>query len=97
MKEKELMEEKRKKEEEMLFVHGNYTSLQQEVESMREIMDKLRQKYKNSQSEIKDLSNEFQTQKTELLDIIRSQERAVKFSNKVMTILLSDNELYKLH
>ena len=42
------MEEKRKKEEEKLFVHGNYTSLQQEVESMREIMDKLRQKYKNS-------------------------------------------------
>ena len=42
------MEEKRKKEEETLFVHGNYTSLQQEVESMREIMDKLRQKYKNS-------------------------------------------------
>ena len=41
-------ERKRKKEEEMLFVHGNYTSLQQEVESMREIMDKLRQKYKNS-------------------------------------------------
>ena len=28
IKEKELMEEKRKKEEEMLFVHGNYTSLQ---------------------------------------------------------------------
>jgi len=48
IKEKELMEEKRKKEEEMLFVHGNYTSLQQEVESMREIIDKLRQKYKNS-------------------------------------------------
>jgi hypothetical protein len=30
------------KEEEMLFVQGNYTSLQQEVYSMREIMEKLR-------------------------------------------------------
>ena len=41
-KEQKLIEEKRKKEEEMLFVQGNYSSLQQEVESMREIMEKLR-------------------------------------------------------
>lgn len=41
-KEQALMDEKRKKEEEMLFVQGNYTSLQQEVESMRGIMEKLR-------------------------------------------------------
>lgn len=32
-----------------------------------------------------------------MLDIIRSQEKAVKFSNKVMGILLSENELQKLH
>ena len=41
-KEQALMDEKRKKEEETLFVQGNYTSLQQEVESMRGIMEKLR-------------------------------------------------------
>lgn len=34
-KEQTLIKEKREKEEEMLFVQGNYTSLQQEVESMR--------------------------------------------------------------
>jgi len=32
-----------------------------------------------------------------LLDIIRQQEKIVKFSNKVMSILLSENEMYKLH
>lgn len=52
------MEEKRNKEEEMLFVQGNYTSLQQEVESMRDIMEKLRSKYKGAESEINDLTKE---------------------------------------
>jgi len=96
-KEKALMEEQRKKDEEMLFVQGNYSSLQQEVESMRQIMDKLRVKYKEAQAEIRDLESEHQNAKEELLDIIRSQSKAVKFSNKVMSILLSENELYKLH
>ena len=53
-----MLEEKRKKETEMLFVQGNYTSLQQEVESMREIMEKLRSKYKAAEAEIADLNNE---------------------------------------
>ena len=57
-KEQELIEEKRAKEEEMLFVQGNYTSLQQEVESMREIMEKLRQKYKAAENEVADLNKE---------------------------------------
>ena len=54
------MDEKRKKEEEMLFVQGNYSSLQQEVESMRAIMEKLRSKYKSAESEIADLTQEHQ-------------------------------------
>lgn len=32
-----------------------------------------------------------------MLDIIRSDEKVVKFSNKVIGILLTDNELYKLN
>jgi len=64
---------------------------------MREIMEKLRQKYKAAENEIADLNKEHQSQKSELLEIIRSQEKAVKFSNKVMAVMLSENELYKLH
>lgn len=64
---------------------------------MRDIMEKLRAKYKAAESEISDLTHEHQQQKSELLDIIRSQEKAVKFSNKVMNILFTENELYKLH
>lgn len=60
-------------------------------------MEKLRAKYKAAQREIQDINQEHQAQKDELLDIIRSQEKAVKFSNKAMGILLNENELYKLH
>jgi hypothetical protein len=81
----------------MLFVQGNYTSLQQEVESMRGIMEKLRSKYKAAEAEIHDLTQEHQQQKAELLDVVRSQEKTVKFSNKIMGILLSDNEIQKIH
>ena len=42
----------------MLFVQGNYATLQQEVESMREIMAKLRDKYKRAQAEVNDLNAE---------------------------------------
>ena len=96
-KEEQLLEEKRKEEEERLFAEGKYTSLQQEVDSMREIMDKLRSKYKAAEAEIADLNKEHQQQKGEYLDIIRSQEKAVKFSQKVMSVLLSENEQYKVH
>lgn len=81
----------------MLFEQGKYKSLEEEVESMREIMGKLRDKYKKAQNEIKDLEHEFQDQKEGLLDIVRTQEKSVKFSAKILKILLSDNELYKLH
>jgi len=40
------LEEKRKKEEEMLLVERNYKSLQEEVDDMREIIKRLREKYK---------------------------------------------------
>jgi molecular chaperone GrpE (heat shock protein) len=66
-----MLEEKQKKEEEMLFVQGNYDSLQQEVDSMREIMGKLRDKYKKADAEIKDMQREHQGEKEDLLDIIR--------------------------
>ena len=47
-KEKLLQEEKRKKEEEMLLVERQYKSLQEEVDDMRGVVGKLRQKYKSA-------------------------------------------------
>lgn len=45
-KEKLLLEEKRRKEEEMLLVEKGYHNLQEEVEDMREIIKRFREKYK---------------------------------------------------
>lgn len=63
---------------------------------MREIIKKLREKYKQSQQEIEDLQHESQFNKEDLLDTIRQQDRDVKFANRVMAILLSENEMYKI-
>jgi flagellin-specific chaperone FliS len=50
-----LLEEKRKKEEEMLLVEKNYKNLQEEVDELRVIIRQLREKYKQAQIEIQDL------------------------------------------
>jgi len=47
-KEKQLQEDKRKKEEDLLLVEKHYKSLQDEVEDMRNIIKKLREKYRAS-------------------------------------------------
>ena len=47
-KEKQLLEEKRQKEEDLLLVEKHYKSLQDEVEDMRSIIKKLREKYRAS-------------------------------------------------
>lgn len=59
---------------------------------MREIMEKLRDKYKKAQAEVNDMQKEHQGEKEDLLDVIRTQEKNVKFCDKVMSILLTDNE-----
>ena len=64
---------------------------------MREIMDKLRKKYKQVESELKDINSLHQAEKDDLLDVVRQQTKNVKFCDKVMSILLTENELYKLN
>lgn len=80
----------------MLTVEKNYKSLQEEVDSLREIIAKLRTRYKQAQQEIEDLQHEAQFSKEDLLSTIRQQDREVKFANKIMSILLSENEMYKI-
>ena len=46
--------------------------------------------------ENQDLIQEFAGNKDELLGIIRFQERELKFSDKVINMMLSENEKYKI-
>lgn len=80
----------------MLLVEKNYKNLQEEVDELRVIIKQLREKYKQAQIEIQDLQHESQFNKEDLLESIRSQEKELKFANKVMQIMLSENEMYKV-
>ena len=50
----------------MMMVEKNYQSLQEEVEDMRKLIQKLRVKYKQAQSEVHDLNREHNREKQEL-------------------------------
>ena len=95
-KEKQLLEEKRQKEEDLLLVEKHYKSLQDEVEDMRSIIKKLREKYRASQIEIEDLQRENQFNKEDLLDTIRDQDKDLKFASAITKIAMSNQELEKI-
>ena len=57
-KEKQLLEEKQRKDEEMLLVEKHYKNLQEEVDDMRNIIKRLREKYRGAAMEIEDLQKE---------------------------------------
>lgn len=95
-KEKQLLEEKRRKDEEMLLVEKHYKSLQEEVDDMRSIMKKLREKYRAAQLEIEDLQRENQFNKEDLLETIRDLDKDLKFAQGVNKIAMSNLELEKI-
>ena len=51
-REKALIEEKERKEEEVLLVETNYQNLQEEVEDMRRLIKNFRVRYKQAVNEI---------------------------------------------
>jgi len=63
---------------------------------MRNIIRKLRERYKAAQMEIEDLQRENQYGKEDLLETIRELEKDLKFSNNVMKIALSNSEVEKI-
>lgn len=57
------------------MVERNYQSLQEEVDDMRKLIQKLRVKYKQGQNEVKDLNREHNHEKQELFGQIKESER----------------------
>ena len=56
-------------------------------------MKKLRVKYKQAVNEVRDLQREHEGAKGELLDTIREQEKEMKWSTKVIKVMLSPHEV----
>ena len=63
-----------------------------ELERLLNINKKLRSKYKQAQQEIRNLAKENDNNKTELLDIIRMQEKDMQFNEKLVKIMLNEND-----
>ena len=92
-KEKALISEKLRKEEEILMVSKHYQSLQEEVEDMREVMDKLRERYRSSLNEIRDLQEEHERGREDVLETIREQEREAMLQAEILGKVFYPEEL----
>jgi len=95
-KEKHLMEDKIKKDEEMLLAEKNYKSLQEEVDDTRKVVKKLRIKYRVALNEISDLQKEHELHREDLLDTIREQEKDLNFYYGVAIMMFNEDEMTKI-
>ncbi|CAG9314004.1 unnamed protein product [Blepharisma stoltei] len=92
-KEKQLIEEHRKIEEEMVLKEKNYRSMQEELEDLRKVVKRLRSIYAASLSEISDLTHEHETEKQEFLEEIREKEKENELLHKIFENLMPAKEL----
>jgi ABC-type Mn2+/Zn2+ transport system ATPase subunit len=91
-----LRQEKMKKEEEMLMVEKDYQTLQEAVDDMRKLNKTLRIKYKSAIEEIKDLAEEHNDEKEELLETIRTLEKECGLFKSICHNLFNPPDLHKL-
>jgi len=84
LQEARLAQELATKEEANLQLEEHFSSMQEEVEVKTRKLKKLFAKYKAAVQEQEDLQAEFQTEKTELLDTIRSLTRTIKLKDVVI-------------
>ena len=70
--------------------------MQEEVEEQREIIKKLRQKYKQAESELKAATLDQGDVRAELNDTIRAQEKDLDFLNAIVGMMLKEGEMYRL-
>jgi len=61
----------------MMLVEHNYQSLQEELDDMRKLITKLRTKYKQAVSEIKDINIEYNKDKQDLFSQVKESERDI--------------------
>jgi predicted glycosyltransferase len=72
-----LIEEKMRKEEEVLLVETNYQNLQEEVDDMRTLIKNFRVRYKQAVNEIRDLNEEHAKDQAEYFESVQAYEREV--------------------
>lgn len=95
-KEKKLLEDQKRKDEDLLLMEHEYNDLQEEVNDKTKLLNKLRKRYKGALAEIQDLDSEHYNEKAELLDTIRTMEVDLGFYKAIVDTLMSESNLYKI-
>ena len=80
----------------MLFNDKKYSNLSEEVDQSRQIITKLRSKYKTAMMEVQDVQHEREEEREDMLENIRSMERELAYCNQVMSMLMTKGELQKI-
>ena len=95
-REKLLIEEKMRKEEEVLLVETNYQNLQEEVDDMRKLIKNFRVRYKQAVNEISDLNEEHAKDQAEYFESVQTYERELALYKQLLLTLIDPKELHKL-
>jgi len=91
-----LKKEVAEKEEERLQLDQQYTSLQQEVEDKTNKLKKLWNKYQAAAREVQDIQEEFQTEREDMLDTIRTLSRQLKLRELIIMNFVPAEESRRL-
>jgi len=91
-----LLAEKQKQEEDMILVEKNYQSMQEEVDDMRQLLKKLRTKYKEALNEIKDLNTENTKERQELWEEIQEFQKDNLLYKGILKQMVSEREINKI-
>jgi len=90
MQESKLARELAEKEETNLQLEEHFSSLQEEVEVKTKKLKKLWTRYQGAVQEAKDLQEEFQTERTDMLDTIRELTRNIKLKDTIIQNFIPD-------
>lgn len=74
-------------------IEKNYKSLNEEVEEMKARFREIKTKYVANLQELKDIQNEHEDEKEELLDTIREQEKEAKKYQAVLAVLMTQEQI----
>ncbi|CAD8096137.1 unnamed protein product [Paramecium primaurelia] len=91
-----LIQQQEQQQQEMLEIETKYQSVQEEVEKLRKLIKYLRKKLEEATIEQKDLKQEVEYQKEDMLDTIRNQQKEIKLYAGLVKMMFSQNELETL-
>ena len=83
--ERQMARELAEKEEANLQLEEHFSSLQEEVEVKTKKLKKLWAKYQAASSEVNDLQQEFQSERSDMLDTIRQLTRTLKLKDMIIS------------